>query len=309
LKRTGESPGTWDLLAFASFEHVRELRDADGRQLGELKASGSARARSATELVPCHYADERSASGLPMNAPALAQIVLHWPAILRVVGTIRAAFIVRSGMPRLSGLDLWRIVNAAASVVTFRCLERGDASVVPVADAALYKACVGIKFALRHAEVEQFGRTDAIGAYPSAESLWRYICRARLLIGSSQVCAGPAALVLELLAVLVTGPDREPDHRIAIEPIDVARLLDYADALAVWETVNLLARARTSSAGNDAGGRLHRMCLTMFENMCGAVNLAVPPDVELARVVLERRLESLWTTVPHCLTRTCLRTR
>src|SRR5579862_7211937 len=103
--------GDGDFLAFASFEHLRGLLDADGRPLGEVKAPARSAAGIATELAACDYADARSESDLPMNVSALLQINEHWRTVLGTIRSIRAAFIARTGRAQLTALDLWRIAH------------------------------------------------------------------------------------------------------------------------------------------------------------------------------------------------------
>jgi hypothetical protein len=281
------------LLARASFEHLRGLRDTAGRSLGELKSTGQDTSEAALISSGGRFADSRAQSALPTNAAALEQIVLHWPAIRHRVSTIRGAFVDRYGSERLRALDLWRIANAAVSVVSFNRLDAAPHSFVPVADAALFKACVGIKFALRHAEVARLGGNDALGAFPSSTSLLAYIERERLLIGPTQVCAGPAVMIAELVTVFVDG--LEPDSAPEAEPFafDVEQLLRYADLLAVWETVLLLERADGRAPPTADGVRLRRLCRTMLRDVCAAVDFAVTPDVELARRRIEEHLRLL----------------
>jgi hypothetical protein len=281
------------LLARASFEHLRGLCDTAGRPLGELKSPVQGTTEAALVSSDGRFADSRARSALPTNAAALEQIVLHWPAIRRRVGSIRGAFVERHGSERLRALDLWRIANAAVSVVSFNRLDAAPQTFVPVADAALFKACVGIKFALRHAEVARLSGDDALGAFPSSTSLLAYIERERLLNGATQVCAGPAIMIGELVSVFVDGlePDPEPEaERLAF---GVAQLLRYADLLAVWETVLLLERAEGRAPATADGARLRRLCRTMLRDICSAVDFAVTPDVELARRRIEEHLRML----------------
>ena len=130
---------------------------------------------------------------------------------------------------------------------------------VPVADAALFKAAIGIKYALRHAEVSRYDGRDALGTYPSAASLWNYIDRERLLIGDGQVCAGPEMMIRELLDVLVKGGGSQAPDSVGL---DIGKLLAYADLLAVRETAALLARARERELPGEH--RLAELCRRMF---------------------------------------------
>jgi hypothetical protein len=279
--------GDGAFLAFASFEHLRGLRDTDGRPLGEVKAPAPLVAAVPAELVACDYADARFECALPMNVSALLQINDHWHQILGTIRSIRAAFIGRTGRTPLTLLDLWRIAHAAVSTVSFRCLERGIAHAIPVADAALFKASAGIKYALRHAEVTRLGGRDAVGAYPSAASVWAYVEGERLLIGSAQVCAGPEMMIRDLLDVLVNGAGSAASGEV----LDLGRLLVYADLLAVWETLALVQRAQE----RRPGGRLAGTCRSMLRDVCAATEITgVPEDVALGRQLIEDRLQRLF---------------
>jgi hypothetical protein len=265
--------GDGGFLAFASFDFLRGLRDEDGRLLGEGKALAGEVPAATIRLT---------------NEPALLQILAHWPQILLRIRRIRAA-IVSTGAP--SALELWRIAPAAACVVSFHCLERGTASPIPVADAALFKASVGMKYALRHAEVARLEHGDAIGSPPTAAAIWDYIDRERLLTGAVEVCAGPELLIRELLDVLVAGGADPPAHAASPDGTDINKLLAYADLLAVWETTVLVARAEEGAAGD---GRLVAIGRTMLRDVCKAVGFAIIPDVTLGRSLIERALQRLF---------------
>jgi hypothetical protein len=281
--------GNEGFLAFASFEFLRGICDTDGRPLGERKAPPAALDQVATKLIVCDYADARSASAFPMNVSALLQIQAHWQTVLNVIRNIRAAVVARRGRSDLLALDLWRIAHAAASVVSFRSLERGMPEVVPVADAALFKASVGIKFALRHAEISRYDGQEAVDVRPSAASLWNYIDREQLLIGEAQVCAGPEIIIRELLDVLAGGAG---SHARDPADFDVGKLLAYADLLAVWETATLFARAREREMPGEH--RLSELCRRMLADVCEAVGFAPIPEGDDSRLAVERGLRLLF---------------
>lgn len=281
-------------LAFASFEQVRGWRDADGRPLGEAKAPPSLRDAVSTELISCDYQDLRSTSGLLMNVSALAQITTHWPTILDRIRLIRGAFVARSRRSHPSALDLWRIANAAVSVVSFHRLATKSTSVIPVFDTALFKASIGVKYALRHAEVARLQGIDAIGAYPSPATLWQYIVREGLLLGVSQVCAGPSTMIRELLDVLIDGRETNSGQAALCEPIDIEKLLAYADLLAIWETAALLTRTEERAGAGDAHRRLRDICRTMLRDVCTAVGFPNTPETAPSRQIIEARLALLF---------------
>jgi hypothetical protein len=255
-----------------------------------VKASVCARNGVATELIACYYSGPRRRTPLPMNVSALTQIQAHWNQVLQRIRTIRAAFTGRSGYLEASALDLWRIAHAAVSLVSFRYLER-RASPTPVADAALFKATAGIKYALRHAGVARLADGSVIGSHPNAAALWDYIDRERLLIGSAQVCAGPEAMIRELLDVLVDGGGNASPAGADDDPFDTEKLLAYADLLAVWETVVLVARAEER---DGSGGRVHGIARTLLREICAATGFVIVPDVELARNLIEAALRRLF---------------
>jgi hypothetical protein len=281
-------PGDESFLAFASFDFLRGLCDADGRPIGERKAPPAAWERIETMLAACDYADARSATAFPMNVSALLQIRAHWHSILHRIHVIRAAVVARVGRSKLTALDLWQIAHAAASVVSFLWFERGRPKSVPVADSALFKASAGIKYALRHAEVSRYDGREALDAHPSAASLWTYIEREHLLIGSGQVCAGPEMMIRELLDVLVAGYE---SHAPDPAGLDVGRLLAYADLLAVSETATLLARACELEQPGEH--RLSELCRRMLLDVCRAAGFAPTPEGADAQLGVEAGLRQL----------------
>ena len=282
-------PGDESLLAFASFACLRGLHDTDGRPLGERKAPRAVWDQVETDLVACDYGDARTATTFPMNRSALLQIRTHWRTVLERVRVIRATVLARTGRTNLTALDLWRIAHAAASVVSFCRLERGTREPIPAADAALFKASVGIKYALRHAEIARYGGRDPLGMFPSTASLWIYIDRERLLIGDGQVCAGPEIMIRELLDVFVGGCGSHAPH---LSSLDVGKLLAYADLLAVWETAQLLARARERELPGER--RLSELCRRMLNDVCEAAGVAPTLEGADVRLAVETGLQQLF---------------
>jgi hypothetical protein len=285
-------PGDESLLAFASFDCLRGLYDTDGRPLGERKAPRAVRDQVETNLVACDYGDARAATAFPMNVSALLQIRAHWRTVLDRVRVIRATLLARTGRSNPVALDLWRIAHAAASVVSFCRLERGTAEPIPAADAALFKASVGIKYALRHAEIARYGGRDALGMFPSTASLWNYIDREQLLIGDGQVCAGPGMMIRELLDVLVGGCG---SHACDLAGLDTSKLIAYADLLAVWETAQLLARAREREFAGER--RLSELCRRMLADVCDAAGVAQIQEAADVRLAVEAGLQQLFGRV------------
>lgn len=245
-------------LEFASPASIRRLVDEDGRPVGEGKALDAFRHGVEMELRPSEAEDTRAKSDRPLNASAMRSVLEHWPFVTQRFAEIRAAFIAREGRTALSALDLWRVTHAMTSVVSFGCADRAGAPTVRARDAAVFKASAGMKFSLRHIRLARLQSAAGVPPEPlTAQGLWAYIARERLLIGESQVCAGPQKMIVEMLDLLVAG--RAGARPAAGRPAPIERLLRYADALALWESAALLFRLDAFTlavrAVRTAGGR------------------------------------------------------
>ncbi len=210
---------------------TRDVRDDEGRPLGEGKASPEQRRDVPMDLRPCPYADSRQHHGKPMNVSALKQMLAHWPALLGGIAFLRALYRETARQERLRLIDVWRLGRLTTSLAEFACLRAwmpcGDGK-LPAAVAVLYKAPLGVSLTAGAMWSDGAARFDAL---VSGDELYEYADRFGHFIGADQVCAGPVALVKEVLGLLVdgNGPAGDPSAAVAVMG-DSRRFLRFAHA-------------------------------------------------------------------------------
>jgi hypothetical protein len=214
------------------------MRDDEGRPLGESRAPPEQRGGVPLELRTCPYADSRQDNTRPMNASALGQMLAHWEQVRGGVALLRS--LGGAGAARLRLVDTWRVGLLSGALANFAFLRTwapfGDGE-LPAAVAALYKALLGIPFSVGAMWADGAARLDAI---VGADVLYDYADRHGHFIGREQVCAGPVAMVKEVLGLLVegVGPPGDPSA-VAAAVGDARRFLRFAHAAAALHLLRM----------------------------------------------------------------------
>jgi hypothetical protein len=214
-------------LATASDDYLNEIRDQEGRPLGEMRAVS--RDGVDMPLRPCPYAGTRH--GLPMATASLAQVSKHWTAVIGAAAALRTHYLSRGATPPLSSFDLWRIGKTAESVPAFM-LARADrtAPPLPAATAALFKSILGINAALSLRFVKWL-LDGGTGPCPTPATLLEHSEARNWLIGDLRVCAGSESMIRRLLDVLANGDVAPSPAAAAALPADIDALYVYAHHL------------------------------------------------------------------------------
>lgn len=214
--------------AFAALVHgeLDDLLDDDGRPLGERRATSPAKTGVPFVLKACPYDDARL--GRPMNASALAQVTRNTAAVLDELASFRAAADLDA--PRWEDV-LTAVLHLLGAPATF-LLRTDGASTVPTKLAAAHKLGAGY-FGVVRAIVSEAARGHVLPVTP--EALLEHAHRTHALLGASEVCAGPPAMLLHATHVLLHGrPGARPlaDHRA----YQVAKLFRQQVQLGIaWE--------------------------------------------------------------------------
>jgi hypothetical protein len=181
------------------------MRDDEGRPLGESKAPPGQLHGVPLELRICPYAGSRLNHDRPMNVSALKQMLAHWEEVRGGIALLRSLYCAEAGRERLRLIDVWRLAGLTGSVADFAFLRAWDPvgdGELPAAVAVLYKAPLGVTLTTQAMWADGAARFDALA---EADALYEYADRSGHFIGPQQVCAGPVALIREVLHLLVHG--------------------------------------------------------------------------------------------------------
>ena len=186
--------------------------DTDARPLGERRAPSAAKEGVPMELKACPYRDERHQ--MPMNVSALEQLTRHLDAAIDDIEKFHAL----AGPSDPSwGRMFEAIVDQLLRPAVFLLRTRGADGPVPAVCAVGYKLAAGFFDVLR-----RLLRAEALGEAPAidVESFYDFVRRERALIGSSEVCAGPANLIKRVSGALLIPKNEvaadDPEGRAAI---------------------------------------------------------------------------------------------
>ena len=211
-------------------QYLIAVRDDEGRPLGENRPPPEARAGVSMETTPCPYPGSRLNHPNPMNVSALRQMRRHWDAVKGYLDELTALHTARSGGSTLVAGDLWRIAKlaeCAPQFLLFRHREPLGAGTLPGSVAALYKIALGLKYAL-HWHVESSVADEPADSPVDAAGFLEYVERRHLFVGPHQVCAGPAALIVEVIERITGQGAAAPTPRLRERLGDVEGFFDYA---------------------------------------------------------------------------------
>jgi hypothetical protein len=210
--------------------------DREGRQVGELNTyPDMLRLKVETEFKTCGYAGSRYRSGLPMNMTALRSMIAHWKPVLKATSLCREEFVRRYPQLPDGRWKLGEVYFAAWHVLALPTLQlmrakdpvkTGDLD--PVLS-SLFRVIDGVRMIAGHMldlyERPMFhdtpvGPKDIVTAVEREDQYRTY----------HGVCAGPPAMVDELIATLMDGKPVEGRDQVQLGPweADVPAALDYA---------------------------------------------------------------------------------
>ncbi len=194
----------------SSFQNIIRFRDTDGRPLGEGKLPADAVLDVPMERRTCPYADSRAAHARPMNVSALQQVRRHWEDCRALLAWLRQLHVELTGAGAVTLSDLWRIARLGQSLPAWIVLRRDDPlpeDALPPAIAVAFKVVIGLTYAVQsqHLATWLAGTYDAHDAADRAGLIAH--CDAHgLLVGAAEVCAGPPAMIAEIVDLLIDGP-------------------------------------------------------------------------------------------------------
>ncbi len=232
-------------------KHTMGMRDQEGRPLGEAKIPFGQRDGVEMELRTCPYADSRQHNRRPMNVSALKQMFAHWQEALAGLALLRSLYCAGLKSGRLRLIDVWRIGGLTSSVVDFAFLRAsapiGDGC-LPAAVAVLYKAPLGIGMSTQAMWADGAARwRDPV----DAGALYEYADRHGHFIGPQQVCAGPVAMVKEVLRLVVEGGPAGDASATAAVLGDSQRFLRFCHATSALRLLRMALDRLDAGMGLD----------------------------------------------------------
>jgi len=223
------------------FRLAHPALDADGRQVGEANVfPKSLRLPAPTLWRACVMEGSRHQAEKPMNVTALKAMRAHWGAMMQIVAAARSAYMAR--FPETAqGWTTGHVERLAASILAIPTwlMMRPER---PVANGRLHPAlsCVfrvtdGVRMVTHQM---MFVPGDAPMRRPdapvTARDIHAFAERAGSFHSEHGVCAGPAAMVDEFLAVLIDGAAPRGGFPEAVDPqvaealAEVDQAIDYA---------------------------------------------------------------------------------
>ncbi len=210
--------------------------DADQRQVGEANVFPSAlRLDVPTEWRTCNLPGTRYRSERPMNVTAMRVMRAHWPQMMAAVLRVREAYLRR--FPEAEGAwtvgHVERLSAVVLAVPTYQLIRRnsrvenGD---LHPALSSLFRVTDGVRMT-----------THQMLFIPISEPSWsphqavtvdqilEYAERNYSFHSSHGVCAGPRAMVRELIQILLEGGGSADYASLALEP-PVQAAFDNLDA-------------------------------------------------------------------------------
>ena len=171
--------------------------DDEGRPLGERRAPSVVKEGVPIVLKACPYADERR--GIAMNVSALGQITRHLDAVLAEL----AGFHRRALPSTLRWRDvLTAVVDQLAGPALHLLRARDPGAPLPALRAVGHKLAEGY-----YGVVRSLVELDAAGSGRpvTPASLLSLVRERQALVGASEACAGPPAMIERVTTVLVCG--------------------------------------------------------------------------------------------------------
>jgi hypothetical protein len=186
-----------DVLGWIISRRVNEFLDVAGRPLGEGRAEAFRAVR--TEMQTCPYPGGRYHHVKPMNVSALRNILPAWDGVVAMLCWLghRQREWAGEAINSYSALSL--VASAGAFLGDFLALRHHRpmrSGEVPLVISGLYKACQGFQLATFIAAMRESADGGAAGL-PDAAGFLAYAEESGLLIGEAEVCAAPAAMIVQ----------------------------------------------------------------------------------------------------------------
>jgi hypothetical protein len=203
--------------------------DTDDRQVGEANVfPPGLRLDREAEYRVCQYSGSRYRDERPMNVTALKAMIKHWKPMMKVLHLVRAEVLRRlsaAGGRSRSGAwtvgDLHLLASVVLALPAYQLMKGGGRSPQPPLHpvlSSLFRVTDGIRMTTHEMLFLSAERTRAPGELTSAEELYAFAERNNTFLGDTGVCAGPKAMIDELLAVAIEGAPVEGADDLELAP-------------------------------------------------------------------------------------------
>ena len=216
----------FSLLDWIMSRRVHEYLDVAGRPVGEGRAAAFRHVR--TEMQPCPYAGSRHHHSKPMNVSALRQIMPVWEPILTMLSWLSQRYRAGQRKEVTTCDDLSLVTSAGVFLADFLVLRRHRplrSREIPVLISGLYKVCLGFQLATFLGSMRERFADEKPAPLPDAAGFYDHLEAHELLIGAAEVCAGPAAMIMQAYDAMTV--------RHAVAPEDLPP--DCAGLEIVWD--------------------------------------------------------------------------
>jgi hypothetical protein len=240
-------------LIIPVFRVAHMALDADGRQVGEANVFPPAlRLDVPTEWRTCNFPGTRHQSERPMNVTAMRAMRAHWPQMMAAILRVRDKYLQR--FPEARGA--WTVGHAEClsaavlAVPTYELVRRRDRvenGRLHPALSSLFRVTDGVRMTLHQMLFVPFGEpTQSPHRAVTADDILDYAERNYAFHSARGVCAGPRAMVRELIQVLLEGSGSADYAAVALEPA-VRSACDDLDAAMDYGLHGLRAHAAVFS--------------------------------------------------------------
>ncbi len=204
--------------------------DGDGRQVGEANVFPAAlRLDLPTDWRTCQYSGSRYRDDNPMNVTALQAMIKHWKPMMATMLRMREA--IRARLPRsnegwTTG-DLHTFARVVLSLPAYSLMLRGGSAAPPPLHpviSSLFRITDGIQLTTHDLLFLSAEKTRSPRARITARELFEFAEHNAMFLSDVGVCAGPKALIEELLAVVFEGTEVHTSAQPELAP-EVAELL------------------------------------------------------------------------------------
>jgi len=191
-------------LIFLRSPGLEKYRDDEDRPLREGMSAEECRQGVPMEMLECPFPGSRHKHEKKMNASALRQVIKHWDETIYGLSFLRNLLLSDKPAMQMTLLDFWVVARAGATLPTYLIFRNTDAWTVPAFIASILKACIGLFSASQHMMLKSMSTGEySYNSRPDADSILAFAEQKALLVGRTEVCAGPANLIKECIKAII----------------------------------------------------------------------------------------------------------